>query len=132
MDRRGFLGSLAGLIAAPLAAEPQQAGRVYRIGVVAAGVNPRSNGFASFGGSTGRIWSPLFRCRRTPGIFPRSPPISSDRTSTWSSPEGLRRVSRRRDGRPARSQLWWWHWTTTPASHSGGGSLFHASVLSSP
>ncbi len=54
MDRRVFLGSLAGLIAAPLAAEAQQAGRVYRIGVVAAGVNPRSNGFASLGGSTGK------------------------------------------------------------------------------
>src|SRR6266404_6306754 len=54
MDRRVFLGSLAGLIAAPLAGEAQQAGRVYRIGVVAAGVNPRSNGFASLGGSTGK------------------------------------------------------------------------------
>jgi putative ABC transport system substrate-binding protein len=54
MDRRVFLGTLAGLIAAPLAAEAQQAGRVYRIGVVAAGVNPRSNGFASLGRSTGK------------------------------------------------------------------------------
>jgi len=45
MDRRVFLGSLAGLIAAPLAAEAQQAGRVCRIGVVAAGVNPRSVSF---------------------------------------------------------------------------------------
>jgi putative tryptophan/tyrosine transport system substrate-binding protein len=33
MDRRSFLGSLAGgLLAAPLAAEAQQAGKVYRIG----------------------------------------------------------------------------------------------------
>jgi len=45
MDRRVFVGSLAGLIAAPLAAEAQQAGRVYRIGVVAAGINPRSVSF---------------------------------------------------------------------------------------
>src|ERR1700730_7762685 len=34
MDRRVFLGSLAGLIAAPLAAEAQQAAKVYRIGVL--------------------------------------------------------------------------------------------------
>jgi putative ABC transport system substrate-binding protein len=34
MDRRAFLGTLAGgLLVAPLAAETQQAGRVYRIGV---------------------------------------------------------------------------------------------------
>jgi ABC-type uncharacterized transport system substrate-binding protein len=46
MDRRTFLGTLAGgLLAAPLAAESQQAGKVYRIGVVAAGVNPRSASF---------------------------------------------------------------------------------------
>ncbi len=45
MDRRRFLGSLAGLIAAPLAAGAQQAGKVYRIGVVGAGVNPRSVSF---------------------------------------------------------------------------------------
>jgi hypothetical protein len=33
MDRRAFLGTLAGgLLAAPLAAEAQQAGRVWRIG----------------------------------------------------------------------------------------------------
>jgi hypothetical protein len=46
MDRRTFLGTLAGgLLAAPLAAEAQPAGKVYRIGVVAAGVNPRSAPF---------------------------------------------------------------------------------------
>jgi putative tryptophan/tyrosine transport system substrate-binding protein len=33
MDRRAFIGTLAGsLLAAPLAAEGQQAGKVYRIG----------------------------------------------------------------------------------------------------
>ena len=32
MDRRVFLGALAGLLAAPLAAEAQPAGRIYRIG----------------------------------------------------------------------------------------------------
>jgi putative ABC transport system substrate-binding protein len=34
MGRRAFLGALAGLLAAPLAAEAQQAGKVYRIGVL--------------------------------------------------------------------------------------------------
>jgi len=46
VNRRAFLGTLAGgLLPAPLAAEAQQAGKVYRIGVVAAGVNPRSSPF---------------------------------------------------------------------------------------
>ena len=37
MDRRAFLGSLAGgLLAAPLAAEAQQAGKVSRIGILGA------------------------------------------------------------------------------------------------
>jgi len=45
MDRRVFLGTLAGgLLTAPLAVA-QQPGKVYRIGVVAAGVNPRSASF---------------------------------------------------------------------------------------
>jgi putative ABC transport system substrate-binding protein len=35
MDRRAFIGTLAGgLLAAPLAAEAQQAGKVYRVGWV--------------------------------------------------------------------------------------------------
>jgi ABC-type uncharacterized transport system substrate-binding protein len=41
MDRRAFLGSL-GLLAAPLAAEAQQAARVYRIGVLRAGQPPET------------------------------------------------------------------------------------------
>ena len=45
MDRRTFLASLASLLAAPRAAAAQQPGRVYRIGVVAAGINPRSSSF---------------------------------------------------------------------------------------
>jgi putative ABC transport system substrate-binding protein len=36
MDRRAFLGSLAGLFAAPLAAEAQPTGKVWRIGVLGA------------------------------------------------------------------------------------------------
>jgi len=34
IDRRAFLGSLAGWIAAPLAAEAQQSGKVYQIGIL--------------------------------------------------------------------------------------------------
>ena len=35
MDRRIFLTTVAGLLAAPLAAEAQQAGKVHRVGVIA-------------------------------------------------------------------------------------------------
>ncbi len=43
MDRRRFLlTSLAGAVAAPLAAEAQSAEKVYRIGFIGNG-NPRSN-----------------------------------------------------------------------------------------
>ena len=39
MDRRAFLGTLAGgLFVAPLAAEAQQAGQVYRLGMLIPGV----------------------------------------------------------------------------------------------
>jgi putative ABC transport system substrate-binding protein len=39
MDRRAFLGALAsGLLAAPLAVEAQQAGKVYRVGYLETGV----------------------------------------------------------------------------------------------
>ncbi len=36
MDRRAFLGTLA-LLAAPRAIEAQQAGKIYRIGVISSG-----------------------------------------------------------------------------------------------
>jgi hypothetical protein len=40
MNRRAFLGTLAGgLLAAPLAAEAQQAGRMYRIGYLTPAAN---------------------------------------------------------------------------------------------
>src|SRR5262249_44859517 len=42
MNRRAFLGALSGsLLTAPLAAEAQQAGKVYRIGFLRAGPPPR-------------------------------------------------------------------------------------------
>ena len=43
MERRAFLGTLTGgLLAAPLAAEAQQAGKVYRIGFLRVGQPPRT------------------------------------------------------------------------------------------
>src|SRR5882672_7889433 len=47
MDRRSFIGTLAGgLLAAPVAGEAQQAPKkVYRIGVISSGINPRSASF---------------------------------------------------------------------------------------
>ena len=46
MDRRRFLlTSLAGALAAPLAAEPQQAGKVYRVGFLA-GISPTTTRLA--------------------------------------------------------------------------------------
>jgi len=57
MDRRTFIGSLAGgLLAVPLAAEAQQAGKVYRVGLIfpappvseMAGPEPVNNGARAF------------------------------------------------------------------------------------
>jgi putative ABC transport system substrate-binding protein len=42
MERRAFVGGALGLLAAPLAAEGQQAGKVYRIGFLRAGQPPES------------------------------------------------------------------------------------------
>ena len=45
MDRRAFLGVIAGgLLAAPLAAEGQQAGKVYRLGILSPTSQERSGG----------------------------------------------------------------------------------------
>ena len=40
MDRRAFLAGAAGLLAAPLAAVAQQAGKVWRIGLLVPGLPP--------------------------------------------------------------------------------------------
>jgi putative tryptophan/tyrosine transport system substrate-binding protein len=44
MDRRAFIGTLAGLLSVPLAAEAQQAGKAYRIGYlsIGSGLSPRT------------------------------------------------------------------------------------------
>ena len=39
MERRAFLAGVAGLLAAPLAAEAQQAGKMYRIGLCHVGLD---------------------------------------------------------------------------------------------
>jgi hypothetical protein len=45
LDRRTFLGTLAGgLLAAPLAAGAQQAGKVYRIGLINESSSPMGQG----------------------------------------------------------------------------------------
>jgi hypothetical protein len=47
VDRRRFLlSSLAGALAAPLAAESQQAGKVYRIGYLSPGTATASTGLS--------------------------------------------------------------------------------------
>ena len=42
MDRRAFLGTVTGLLAAPLAAQAQQLGKVYRIGFLRNGPPPET------------------------------------------------------------------------------------------
>ena len=43
MNRRAFISMMSGsIVAAPLAAEAQQAGKVYRIGALSDGPNPAS------------------------------------------------------------------------------------------
>jgi len=41
MNRRTFIMAAAGLLVAPLAAEAQQAGKVYRIGILSPAGRPR-------------------------------------------------------------------------------------------
>jgi putative ABC transport system substrate-binding protein len=40
MDRRGFIATAAGLLAAPLAADAQQVTKVYRVGILSVGTGP--------------------------------------------------------------------------------------------
>ena len=60
MDRRAFLGTLTvGLLAAPLAAEAQQPGKVWRIGVLADARPPSSDERVQATGFTGVFRSSL-------------------------------------------------------------------------
>ena len=73
MDRRAFIGTLTGgLLAAPLAAEAQPAGKVYRVGIIA--INPRSAPFVQvferrlrdLGWAEGKNLAIVFRSPRRP------------------------------------------------------------------
>jgi hypothetical protein len=44
MDRRTFLVTASGLVAAPFAAQAQQAGKVYQVGFVTLGAHPTQHG----------------------------------------------------------------------------------------
>src|SRR5262245_61337953 len=78
MDRRAFLGTLAGaFLAVPLAAEAQQAGKVYRVGhlsgsgreAIAGWVAAFREGMTAQGYAEGRSWT--FDERYAEGRFER-------------------------------------------------------------
>jgi ABC-type uncharacterized transport system substrate-binding protein len=85
MDRRTFLGTLAGgLLAAPLAAGAQQAGRVYRVGVLSPGTP--STGIAAFGPGIRRLgWVPgqnlIIEQRYARGDLGRLPALATELVS---------------------------------------------------
>ena len=83
MDRRTFIGTLAGgLLAAPLAAEAQQAGKVYRIGFLSQGQPPKAllealqQGLRERGYAEGRnlVWE----FRSTDGSLDQLPQFAED------------------------------------------------------
>ena len=81
MDRRAFLGAL-GLLAAPLAAEAQQAGKVYRIGFLRAGqlletcVEGFRQGLRERGYVDGQ--NVVVECRATDGSFDQLPRFAEE------------------------------------------------------
>ena len=83
MDRRAFLGTFTGgLLAAPLAAEAQQAGKVYRIGFLSQGQPPKAllealqQGLRERGYAEGRnlVWE----FRSTDGSLDQLPQFAED------------------------------------------------------
>jgi hypothetical protein len=91
MDRRAFIGTLAGsLLAAPLVAEAQQAGKMYRIGYLStrsstAPLLRRSGkGCANSGGLKGRISSSSIDLQRA-GSIGCPPSRLSWSDSRWTS-----------------------------------------------
>ena len=74
MDRRAFLAGAAGLLAAPLAAEAQPAGKVYRVGLLTDSVQVVENlreGLRELGYREGQSF--LIEQRKTEGRFERLP-----------------------------------------------------------
>jgi putative tryptophan/tyrosine transport system substrate-binding protein len=85
MDRRAFLGILAGsVLAAPLAAEAQQAGKIYRIGYLSyLGCSddpflrdPFRQGLRELGYVEGR--NVVIECRSAPGKPDRYPDLVAE------------------------------------------------------
>ena len=82
MDRRRFLlTSLAGALAAPLAAEAQQAGKVYRVGMLLAGERPAQvealrRGLPELGYIEGQ--NVVIEVRHAGGRFERLPAIATE------------------------------------------------------
>jgi len=83
MDRRAFLGTLAGsILAAPLAVEGQQAGKVYRIGFMSVGQPPRAwvvafqEGLRARGYIDGR--NVVIEYRFTDGSFDELPRLAAE------------------------------------------------------
>ncbi len=84
MDRRSFMGAIAGgLLAAPLAAEAQQAGKMPRIGYLAAALaaNPHfPEGFRQGLRDLGYIegHSIVIECRDAPGKAEQLPDLAAE------------------------------------------------------
>ncbi len=84
MERRAFIGTLAGgFLAAPLAAEAQQAGKVWRIGVLLVGLSPTSKeaqhfrqGLLAAGYSEGQ--NVVIEWRSAKGDYNRVPELVAD------------------------------------------------------
>jgi putative ABC transport system substrate-binding protein len=74
MDRRAFVAGVAALLATPLAAEAQQAGKVYRVGLLTDSVQAVENlreGLRELGYREGQSF--LIEQRKTEGRFERLP-----------------------------------------------------------
>jgi len=83
MDRRAFLGTLTGgLLAAPLAADGQQAGKVRRVGILSVGAVPSAEEVA------------------------RSPFLAALRDLGWIMGQNIAFEPRHAAGQPDRLKLW--------------------------
>ncbi len=89
MDRRAFISGITlGLLAAPLAAEAQQAAKIYRIGLILTGtptetghlIKALSDGLRELGYVEGR--NVVFEKRFAEGRQERLPPLAAERSSS--------------------------------------------------